>query len=72
MEINIYYLLAGLAVVYLAISIYNKRGTKNANREDLWKIIEERTSARRRTKIKENLIEFKTFMLEICQAIDSN
>lgn len=28
MEINIYYLLAGLAVVYLAISIYNKRGTK--------------------------------------------
>jgi uncharacterized membrane protein YuzA (DUF378 family) len=28
MELNIYYLLAGLAVVYLAFSIYNKRGTK--------------------------------------------
>ena len=28
MEINIYYLLGGLAILYIAISVYNKRGTK--------------------------------------------
>ena len=28
MDLNIYYLLAGLAVIYLAITIYNKKGAK--------------------------------------------
>ena len=28
MDINIYYLLAGLAVLYVAIRIYNRKGTK--------------------------------------------
>ena len=28
MDINIYYLLAGLAVIYIAIRIYNRKGTK--------------------------------------------
>ncbi len=28
MDINIYYLLAGLAVLYIAIRIYNRKGTR--------------------------------------------
>ena len=28
MDINIYYLLGGLAVLYIAITVYNKRGSK--------------------------------------------
>ena len=28
MDVNIYYLLAGLAAVYIAVRIYNKKGTR--------------------------------------------
>ncbi len=28
MNVNIYYLLAGLAVIYIAITIYNKKGAR--------------------------------------------
>ena len=28
MDVNIYYLLAGLAVIYIAVRIYNRKGTQ--------------------------------------------
>ena len=28
MDVNIYYLLAGLAIVYIAVRIYNRKGSK--------------------------------------------